>query len=1232
MHVISSEMKAVYKQRPQVVKRYLSVLPYDVVYTAQVNGAPTRDAKTNGQIDIPFDNGNGALADVVEDMTMAVGTSPGASDVGLLRIRKAPVAGTFYVGETAPGEVPVSDNLYLTVYDDFTRWSVKPRLVGLKDNTEFEEYHDYDVAYDNQNRHREPIVNIVARVVDVATKQFVPLKHAGWVDAGQTYRTVELDCGLSEMVGDGADPNTYTVSWNVQGWTVVEGSVSSAYLKVRMPVGASWVSCTITDSNAVSKTGRRHLWTHDRDSYPPYTQLKVTKDSRRQWREMQIEFFEKQGANEDTSRSAIPYSCLVCYWEVATFGGDPAPDGYIDQFVGWVTDDEVELVKGKSRHRLNIAGSGWWADHIAGYMTTLSDHGGQDHWWEFKDPTVDLVAHYVLRETTTFMTLCNLFLSGDATPVGGEDVNDGSVWRQINDLASGARAVAGSDSGGGIWIRPHYSYLEWTDAYLGYEERSARPPLISIDPSDLRQGELTIARRHYKPVGWVNADGSWYQDGKESKQLYSKAPGLTPGDGADKTSAPYQRVGGATEQVAQKRLNAYGGHWLARENREIQDFGLPLIDAMDAFEPCWNAPLLFSWPHANPAGLTFSNAELLVTGVDVQHSNERGQPPKRVTPTVEQVTGGYPGDAYYPPEVKVPGWVFPPITFYWPGFNTTIVPILQFGGAPLLYDFGAQPGPVAAILSDGTVRRVEDFYDLNTTLTWDDEIDLGVDNLYAAARNPYSPAYRPPYTSNDARAVIVYGSAFNGNGVDNPVIATLTDIGGTPSVINPYALPGVAAFYSPKILYHPGVKGLIVVSGQVMLTGGTEACDALYVSDSNGVSWTPFLFDTSVTNGAALYGAQDGPGVFLRRLSSTRIEVATGYRETPGDPLTDALRTFVSTDTGGSFSLRADNEIPFLSDDGDSLAAGNIWPSLTTNSNDDLALLVRAGPALMRSYRASAYADLDDITPIYGVDEEGVVPLTTVGNSLAFAANDRESAVWVGHATLADKQVVFGTDKLTRMTASQWREIDEDADLRSAILDRDGKAAYFFGENGTVKFQPSFPLGTVYNRSIPGATARVLELVALKTIVWTTTYDFTTGLHGWSTTGSQDSEGIHSIPSVAGPNVGKHHLSVWISTGSPTSLYPTTNITSVTVTWEPDTPGAEGNPIGSMYVIANGNGPTYYQNLSMEYAGTAVETHTMEVPGEPGPNSFGVTFDAYAYSTPLVVTSITITGTGDPLP
>lgn len=141
---------------------------------------------------------------------------------------------------------------------------------------------------------------------------------------------------------------------------------------------------------------------------------------------------------------------------------------------------------------------------------------------------------------------------------------------------------------------------------------------------------------------------------------------------------------------------------------------------------------------------------------------------------------------------------------------------------------------------------------------------------------------------------------------------------------------------------------------------------------------------------------------------------------------------------------------------------------------------------------------------------------------------------------------------------------------------------------------------------------------------WSITYDFTTGTHGWVTTGTQDSQGLHSILD----GNGKHKLFLeLLNTGADwPSQYPTANITGLTVVWEPQTPGTPGNQIGTMLLMCNG---AYYDEMDIEYAGTALEAHTLAVPEEPGPNWFQITFDPYPYATPLTVKFVTIEGTGD---
>ncbi len=105
----------------------------NTIYTARATGAVNKTAYTLG-----FDGGSGTLSDCLADMTILVGSAAGGYDKGIGRLRKAPIAGTFYLG--ADPSLVVADNDYLTVINDFVLFAKHP----------FGSLLDVDVAYSDQ--------------------------------------------------------------------------------------------------------------------------------------------------------------------------------------------------------------------------------------------------------------------------------------------------------------------------------------------------------------------------------------------------------------------------------------------------------------------------------------------------------------------------------------------------------------------------------------------------------------------------------------------------------------------------------------------------------------------------------------------------------------------------------------------------------------------------------------------------------------------------------------------------------------------------------------------------------------------------------------------------------------------------------------------------------------------------------------------------------------------------
>lgn len=134
------------RSQPQRTKLYLSVYQPSTVLAARVNNA---SAAKNDRV-IPYDGVSAGSYQLVQSgMTLYVGSSAGAFDKGMVRVRSAD-GSNLTVAENA--HIDWADNDYLTVVSFFEINAVYPRIIqDPADETNTLWYKDYDTAYTNQN-------------------------------------------------------------------------------------------------------------------------------------------------------------------------------------------------------------------------------------------------------------------------------------------------------------------------------------------------------------------------------------------------------------------------------------------------------------------------------------------------------------------------------------------------------------------------------------------------------------------------------------------------------------------------------------------------------------------------------------------------------------------------------------------------------------------------------------------------------------------------------------------------------------------------------------------------------------------------------------------------------------------------------------------------------------------------------------------------------------------------
>lgn len=693
--------------------RYLSYNPRTDLFAGEIVDFVL--SEYGSVIGIEYDNETGDSNDIYEGMTIDFGSEEGLSDKGRARFRSIDTDNSIiYIGEISYSEIPFDLGDFITVREEFLIWHKKPRIKPLKVDgatyfNDFIEYHDYDIEYTDENENVAPKANITR---DGYKTQARP---AGFAD-GITFRTVTLDSSTSDPV----DQNETIVSrtWNVIDGTITVGDANSEAIVVTFPSSRvfRYISLQVESSNGKTDTLWFPIWVHDND-HPPLSPARITRDDRSEGRSMSFEFAE--GQPWDVSQETIPEQTLFCFWQ-----GFDAPQ-YIDQFLGWNTEETTLLKLYRSQYTFSIEGAQYFLNKLDGFAQRINRDSSEAKWYNMPAPTINKVIAYILREYTTAFNVCNFYTSAidDETP--GEDIRQATIWQQILELQGGNQmGTCNCDSLGGIFLRQHPSYM--SDSDLNNVD-----VLIDLDPSywNHEQG-LSIPIAREQKVGIIKATGDAIQS--DSIVVFaSRAPAKIAGQAPGSEEMPYQRLPSTNPQTVLNRLT--GHHW-ARVNNTHGDVTLTMRGDIDFIEIAWGEIVTITYEHENIRNLSLDHERFLVKSISVSYANQYGEKPKQITLTLEKITRG-----------------------------------LQGFTDPLERRPEAAPAPNKAIVDeDGFLFITEDFGSPEPIWTRTDLVVEGTALHFRA--DPFSPAY------------LNSGDEVNALLVTSTHIYTVEDVYGTPVV------------------------------------------------------------------------------------------------------------------------------------------------------------------------------------------------------------------------------------------------------------------------------------------------------------------------------------------------------------------------------------------------------------------------------------------------------------------
>ena len=399
-------------------RAYLAIYKPNVIYTALLNGAPT---STDMVGQITFDGGAGTLANVRPEMTLWVGTVAGARDLGVCRIRKAPIAGTIYISYTS--EIAWADNCYLTIVDHAIL-SKKPVLIDAG-VVKMDGEHAYDAS---QHINFDPVPVLSCHAVGTLAGGEVAFQ---W-DASNSW---VFDSAIASYL------------WEAPGSLSIDDETSATPIITYDSAGNHPVYCTVTATNTKFATGIQFAFRFDAENKPYAVEVQdVSADYDGGGWEFRVKMF----ADADPANVIEGALCVLF---ADDFYGPSAPQS-IGQLLnreniicwGYIAgEEEIEWDAEASAVEFSVYGPHHWLDKIEVNPLVLNLGVAAPGWDAIPLLTVDRALWHVLHWRTNATALLNITLSGDARHASSFEATSGSPWSQMNEIAEHIFARIGCD-------------------------------------------------------------------------------------------------------------------------------------------------------------------------------------------------------------------------------------------------------------------------------------------------------------------------------------------------------------------------------------------------------------------------------------------------------------------------------------------------------------------------------------------------------------------------------------------------------------------------------------------------------------------------------------------------------------------------------------------------------------------------------------------------------------------
>lgn len=980
----------------------------------------------------------GTYSNIWPNATVWFGSSAGANDLGISRVRKLATSDTLYIGRssqgTLMGEVDLADNCYITILHDYRVWSKTPYI-----DADGNRFMDSSQDFATWGADNPPVANAGAA-------------FAGTIDPETEVITVTFSAAASFTTEPGATIAAY--GWAVGDGSITVGTTSTSSITVEFPAGFRYVTLGIADSNSQFAYCHVPVLAIDPDDDDCISNFLIERHAIRQdGQEISVRI------RESIPASTYPDGTLALL-------ADGEPSGPTDRsnvlFMGWADQEPAEIeatdtgtLKDVVLNLFDVAGR---MKSLPGFSQLLEETASPSKWGEMTGCNMDRMLHFLLQWQSTVLDLVDFTWSGTTTsyPFKILSSDGASLWEQV------ARKAAALVPEYALTCSRHGALRVLPDPMLQDSGDRTSTVQVSLDANDY--GNLTYTQQRNPRVHWLRSNAI-VADSSAVLTAFCIAPGTAPGQGEG------AQDDGENLCISQAALNAYAGHKYARLNASQGAFRVTLAEGSDqGIDPSDMTWIQLTIPATVAAqrGLSFTNARFLCQQIDTRYQSTRTGLLRTVTLTLERETTGIPA-------VTVVVETAEPVN----PTDPLVPPVVT---APPSFDGGVTAGSdIIALIGDGgEIFKTANFTDATptwTTVTSHTSGFGGAVTVHSFVVDPFSPLYR---TGTGA----VNGFLATGGG-----IWKLSDIFGTPSVTNLHVFANsisfsggrwrtIAASFGRYQAVESDNPWIMVSTNYGNNTVGMQGTNIIYSVDG-GQTWSSEVEVTG--NGWRETGIGTGqqlrPGLWLSPRTPgygiTYAKTATGG-QVPG-------AAWATYDWGATWSLAGVANPQYGL--GGSLHIP--WPN---NTNEQVmyhgSLFQNSTYYDYSLYRQDSTTGATNITPVVGGHNYGprggLFGIRTfdsdrryvVGVLFRNGVDDAESSDYVGVFRSED----YG-NTWTQIVADVACTANQLWPLEAAFASDDPEVVYIFGNEAYVKL---YDHGTVYNKRgalSPSGLERVVGLV-----------------------------------------------------------------------------------------------------------------------------------------------------------